>query len=301
MKPQMNRNISVDLLKLSMSFLVILIHYPPNLDSYLLIYIINDIVRIAVPVFFMISGFYLFKSVSEKSIDKSLSKLFTIYLSWMTIYFIYFNFIKDDTPSAYYIISNVIQGWFHLWYFPASIMAIFIASIIKNKKTTIIIITISMILLFIFYFLQLEKLSLVNIYAYRNFIFFGLPCVLIGGVLYRYEANINRKTLFYFLIISCPIIITWYYMFYIEKKVILELPLTSLIFSIFVVSLVMKVNIKSSVNIGKLSTTIYLSHPIFMDVINHFNFCFILSYLMIIMMCVFLYFIVNLMNIKYIV
>lgn len=300
MKPQMNRNISVDLLKLMMSFLVILIHYPPKLDSFLWVYIINDITRIAVPVFFMISGFYLFKSVSEKSIEKLLSKLFTIYLSWMIIYFIYYNFIKGDAPIAYYIISNVIEGWFHLWYFPASIMAIFIACMIKNKKTKIII-TISIILLFIFYFLQLEKLNLVNIYAYRNFIFFGLPCVLIGGILYRYETKIKRNTFFYFLIILCPVIIAWYYMFYIEKQVILELPLTSLILSIFIVSLAVKINIKSSINIGKLSTVIYLSHPIFINIISHLDVCFILSYLLIIMMCVFLYFILKLINIKYII
>ncbi|MTB67189.1 acyltransferase family protein [Providencia sp. wls1943] len=186
------RDTNIDLLKLCMAFLVVLVHYHPTFDSFFLSYILNDIYRVAVPVFFMLSGFYLKKISDASQTQRWISKIITIYIIWMTIYFMYYYFLKGDKEHAYYLLTKISDGWYHLWYFPALIMAYSVAYIIKDKSTLKIIIILSL-LLSALYYLQIITVKEVKLGGYRNFIFMALPCIIIGMLIFRFKKFITKN------------------------------------------------------------------------------------------------------------
>ncbi len=75
----MERNITLDYFKIFLSVLVITIHFHSKSADYYsdlaTSFICNGIARIAVPCFFIINGFYLYRLKDRKSIGNYLSKI----------------------------------------------------------------------------------------------------------------------------------------------------------------------------------------------------------------------------------
>ncbi|WP_182914432.1 acyltransferase [Paenibacillus sp. 1011MAR3C5] len=127
----------IDLVKLAASFLVIAIHTGPLLtyDEYADFLITGIVGRLAVPFFFMASGYLLFRKLTGKGredrsmINRYALKVALLYLAAMMIY-LPLNVYKGDFDQgiSWPALARdiVIDGTFyHLWYLPALLIGIY--------------------------------------------------------------------------------------------------------------------------------------------------------------------------------
>ncbi len=224
---------SIDLAKFICSILVVTIHILPfgyhgktGIISYLnLNYIVQQyLARIAVPFFFVCSGFFLYKKTSLtnftfESTKKYALRLLRLYITWTLIYFpLSLNrFLKNENGIIYgtlvYIRDFVFTAIYtNLWYLKATAFAVLLISFLLYKKVTPkkIIAT-----AFVFYMIglfaqswfgfitPLRKLtpfiwSLLKIVeelivTTRNGLFFGFIFVGIGMIFAFYKVNISKN------------------------------------------------------------------------------------------------------------
>lgn len=179
------RTYSIDLLKGIAAFCVVCIHYGPNW--------LNPLVRCAVPIFFIITGYY-FPSMIKTNFWKHIKKL-TIMLicssglycmwefqqqfrdhtldSWMTQTFNYGHF-------SYWLFLGEDLFGFHLWYFYAVLFGLIIFYFTSKWKKSKLLYRATPILLFIFYCGNFTNLPH---FYFRNFLFMGVPCMMTGRLI----------------------------------------------------------------------------------------------------------------------
>ena len=139
----------VDLFKFISALLVVSIHIPP-FESYN--HVINYgfenyLARIAVPFFFVASGYFLFRKTSYKRFDTNVLliyvwKIFRLYLVWTVIYFpwaLKMFILKDEKGIVYgglnWIRTFLFTGSFiQLWYLNATIVAVLMIIFCISKK-----------------------------------------------------------------------------------------------------------------------------------------------------------------------
>ena len=138
---------AIDLAKFVCAILVVMIHVAPfgnatshSLFAYFNFGIQNYFARIAVPFFFVSSGFLLFRKASYERFNYDRSKNYIIrmlrlYVIWTIIYFpfVFRSFFYDEKGFIYAVLSYVRNLFFtgsftHLWYFPALIFAVILIS-----------------------------------------------------------------------------------------------------------------------------------------------------------------------------
>lgn len=300
------RNAALDLLKIVLSLLVILLHcnfykeYNKTISSL----IVNGLARIAVPVFFIING-YFFKTLIDNNRTKSwFKKVLMIYIVWMVIYsFFWFN------NNLINLIFNLFIGYHHLWYISAMVASAFIFLLIKplNSKTLLMI----ALILFItgttiqylgnFHVFSTKKIDLLfnTIFLYRNFIFLGLPFFIIGYLVNNnnWEILLSKNQTKYFALLGFFILLIESYLNFYFTNEGMDM-LFSLIFIcplIFIYFRDLDLNFKSEKN-AQMATAIYLTHPLIISLLNHFykftpTF---LSFFTILISVVFAYFLVKL-------
>lgn len=190
------RQSSFDVLKCISAFLVVMIHYGP--------YWINPISRIAVPLFFMITGYY-FVTFSEISKFRKHIKKIVIMAVGASLFYGFVSMasaIYSGDSLGSWIDSKInlktiiVYGLFDLdlfqislWYFYAIIYDLLIIyCLVKKKKTRYLYYAIPL-LLFVFFLLQYLRYP--NCY-YRNWLFEGLPCISIGMFIREYESKIKK-------------------------------------------------------------------------------------------------------------
>lgn len=145
---------SLDICKLLMAFCVVAIHTHPL--EHCTISIVNDIynsfVRMAVPFFFLSSGFLLAQKfdtsfTSPKNIAivrKYLQKIIKMYVVWTVVYFpiALYHFISSGTGvlksvllyiRGFVFVGEQYNSW-HLWYLLSTIYALFFILILFNLK-----------------------------------------------------------------------------------------------------------------------------------------------------------------------
>ena len=86
------RNLTIDLLKVVLSFFVIALHALPSsgktgLEGYLF-YEIQNLARISVPIFFSFSGYFLRKNIYNKPLLVKYGKrILILFIVWQLIYY----------------------------------------------------------------------------------------------------------------------------------------------------------------------------------------------------------------------
>lgn len=155
----------VDVMKLVMAIVVIAIHAHPELSSVstLVIQVTELLYSLAVPFFFMASGFLLFKKINlplddegDQRIKRYLLKIVKLYLLWTIIYLplSVLGFVNDGTSlmkSVLIFVRNVLlvgenfMSW-PLWYLLALIVAVLIIwGLLKLRMPRRIILLLSVI------------------------------------------------------------------------------------------------------------------------------------------------------------
>lgn len=181
---------SLDLIKILSCFFVIYIH--SNLVQYDLFgseYFLA-FSRVAVPLFFMTTGFFYPILLKQEKISIYRKKIIKL-TCWVT----FFYFILFPGYFFQFELKNYI-GWLlfncapipHLWYLYA---LIYILSVLKifNRFGSIKIEYLIALLLLFNYFLSYST----QLHLYRNFLFTGLPYVLLGIIINEQKTNIILK------------------------------------------------------------------------------------------------------------
>lgn len=205
----------LDYFRIIAALLIIAIHTSPLLSySEMSDFILTRIIaRIAVPFFFMLSGFFL---ISRHNYNYDKLKVFlknTVFIYGISIFIyiplnIYNGYFSMDNLLPNIIKDIVFDGTlYHLWYLPASIIGASIAYFLVKKLGMKWSFIISVILYIIgmlgdSYYGFLEKLPLLkNFYGYifevsdytRNGVFFAPVFFILGGIIANKSVSISSK------------------------------------------------------------------------------------------------------------
>lgn len=175
---------SIDILRMIAAFAVVIIH-TSGVNPY-----VNAVSRFAVPLFFMISGY--FYCVSKEKKRCRIRKIFILTITVNILIFLFqllskgygFQyFIVTFTPKKLmiFLLLNESSVEFHLWFLSALLYCMIVdyfVSVFFNKRKKLLMAVI--IVLFLGYFI-VEKVGDSNIYM-RNFLFFGLPYFWLGKI-----------------------------------------------------------------------------------------------------------------------
>ncbi|MBL8321427.1 MAG: acyltransferase family protein, partial [Acinetobacter sp.] len=109
----MQRNISIDLLKLLLALSVVFLHTHIFYDFSALLghSLVQGVFRLAVPVFLVITGYYFFYIDTLEKFKRWLTRIFILYAVWMVFYLPVW-WVAD----AAYKFSVIYNGYFVLWY-----------------------------------------------------------------------------------------------------------------------------------------------------------------------------------------
>lgn len=215
------RNLWLDLFKIFLSFLVICIHFAGETYTH------HPMYRLAVPMFFMISGYFCYHKDKEREISKSKGAIkrtlkymlvgFSIYIVfdfimcyvdgrgvgyWFTTLFYenpLFDFVFLNRSASYY--------GYQLWFLNAllivSIVHYFIVKYNKQKWYYVIIPVGIMIYLYFQGYMKLFQPTDMPIRYTRNAWFFGLPLYGIGYTMAKF--NLNKKKWYKYIYLALAI------------------------------------------------------------------------------------------------
>jgi surface polysaccharide O-acyltransferase-like enzyme len=161
---------------------------------------VNGIFRIAVPIFFIINGYYFYSSLDNNTQATWLKKIATLYFIWMAFYAPIWFVVPylESEPIANILITSII-GYHHLWYVSGLIGAALLLMLLKNINTlamTSLIILTFLIGVIIQYsgnyhiFKDPEIDNILNTtWVHRNFIFLSFPFFCTGFLIKKHSLN----------------------------------------------------------------------------------------------------------------
>ena len=136
------RNEAVDIFRVICAFLVIIGHTRPfmNINSNLDFFLTNVLLRIAVPFFFIVSGYFFYSNIKiNNDYHKDyIKKIIISYVPWQVIYIVLDLIRNRNYINTRYIYESIKYSIFggiesYLWFFPALIFStIFISFFIKK-------------------------------------------------------------------------------------------------------------------------------------------------------------------------
>ena len=217
------RNYSLDLLKFISSFLIVCIHFKISGKTGELITIIA---RFAVPVFFMVSGYYSYND-DEHHIKNKILNILKLYFFAFVIYFCYnvaTKMLSGQVREALWYVSTYLRPRYvlpailfnesntamHLWFLGSLLYSYLIQwCVVKFKIKDNIVYILSCALLLIHIALGIG-LSVIGIetpdfltknYMLRNFLFMGFPLFTLGQFIRKkgrcaFKRNINHTYYF---------------------------------------------------------------------------------------------------------
>lgn len=258
----MERNLRLDYFRLLLSILVITIHIQPLLSTNSLIgwLISNGIARIAVPCFFIISGYYINLRIDNKeAIKKYLLHILFVYCVWTIIYLpIYY-----QTTDLRLLITIILTGYYHLWFLPALIVGMLMLIIIRTFiKSDNFILIIGFVLFLAGYLIEYNQFLSYRFFC--NGIFLGFPFISLGYYIQRKSVGESAKNIYlYILILVCTstLLMESYFSYKIELFQNFFLSLYILCPVLFICILKNSSNnISFKLDISKLSAGIYYVH-----------------------------------------
>lgn len=269
----MDRNISVDILKISLAVFVVFLHTLLFYDLFkeLGFLLVNGIFRLAVPTFLIITGYYFFLITDRQKFLKWLSRIAILFFVWNIFYLpLWF------TSNLKMTLFTLFNGYFVLWYLSGTAVAGCLLFLVKNAKSQYLFLA-SLIIYVLGWLVQ--EAGNIHIFSggidkllnftplHRNFFFICFPFLTLGYLIHKHRAYINKFkvniSLVLFLL-SLLIIESYLNYIFISKTEGLDQLLTLFlivpVLFIFVLNLEIKGKTK---NLASLSTAIFLIHPLF--------------------------------------
>ena len=301
---------NLDILKYISAILIMILHLRPfiNFSDQLDLAFNNIITRICVPIFFIITGYFVAKKEknNENYIKDYIKKTIPLYLVWSLLYvpiilgtiIQYLPIINEYLskinislplfiilsmlllPFAILIALCYTGTYYHLWYFPAIMFSLLILKKWKNKFDIKYLLVISFILLLFgatetyYGVLPLSIKELLSYYyniffTTRNFLFFGLFYVVLGYFIGTKEKAYS-KYCFAKLIISFFLLVFEAILLHDINRLNSNILLSCvpLTYYLFISVIYITNNIKLKFQFGNLSKYYYLIHPMIIFVIS---------------------------------
>ena len=287
------QNHTLNILKVLCAILIVFNHcvFPQEFGK-----IVKDLSRIAVPIFFIISGYFSYQNNDDK-IKNKFKRIFLMFFGACIFWFFYTiiryaiispieikfylkNFINFKR-IIHFIIFNDNTFWGHLWFLNALLYCYGINYLKQHFKikSNYIFELITVFVLLIGYFLLNAYLvddNYSNAYLIRNFIFVGLPFFLMGKCIRHFNLSkyFNNK-----ILIAIPLFVSCILLF-IERslyasEIYVSTILASIILFIFCLNNPNIKNNKLEYIGSNLNLYIYVFHPaikyIILDIINKLN------------------------------
>ena len=204
-----NRNMSLDVLKFIASYFVIFIHFT---FSGLTGSIVDALSRFAVPVFFMVSGYFAYSNSTERLISK-MKKIIKIYFFGAAIYCCFYAILtlcdSGIKAAAWYgvsyfnpvfvfkfVVFNLPRSSENLWFLVALIYVYGLQYFVVKWKVKDSVYLWTGIALLIIHLLLGVGLSafgvVVPIYMIRNFLFMGYPFFCVGMLIRKKEDLVHK-------------------------------------------------------------------------------------------------------------
>jgi surface polysaccharide O-acyltransferase-like enzyme len=284
-----NRNISLDTLKLVMAFMVVGLHagFLETLSPLGNFLTTQGLFRIAVPIFLIINGYFFFTVLKKHNHYSWLKRVMILYSIWMIIYSYFWFSLTDISLIGFTkLFAKLIIGYHHLWYISGLIGAAMLLLLLRNMSS--IILWASIVLTFLFgVFIQysgnyhlfpdtaLDKLFNLNV-SHRNALFFSYPFFCFGYLINKHSLH-KRITLKYstlLALLGSVVLLSESYINYLQPSnggsfdnyitLILVCPA---IFILFI-----NLNISGdNKDIALYSSAIYFIHSLLLSAINEFT------------------------------
>ena len=201
---------------LALAILVMLRHIGQNFfkdNVFWRVYVINTISTIGVTSFFIISGFLLYKKpVNKERLKKQVFRILKLYGCWTVVYLplIYYEYLKHSVDISHAFVEfaqrAVFDGtYYHLWYLPSLIVAMCIVYIMRNRRFTLMVVTMGLMIIGILantYGLRFPKMYYTIFLTTRNGLFMGSLLVAIvflyleGVLVSKYDSQITINMTF---------------------------------------------------------------------------------------------------------
>lgn len=290
--PPRKQSYVISVLKIICAIFVVQIHTPSALREF-----IDPVTRIAVPVFFMISGYFLSFAIGEfrGSYKRTFVKLLKIVIVANLIYliaaFICPAWDSDGEPLNRLKLVNIakllILGRnisFHLWYLVAYLQAVGLFWLFRRIKSESLYMTLCVFCLCLnlafgnYYFIWSDEAY--SYYYWQNTFATAVPFVLIGSIIRKYE---NKITMFPLLLAALIVIPMMYVERYLISSAIhTALPAPDTVFTILFAIIVFAVCVKiKDWQVGyfgrffalmgkKHSLGLYIMHPLIYLIVRGF-------------------------------
>lgn len=274
-----NRNYTFDIFKLLLSFLIVIKHTNSSYRAFL-----DPLTTCAVPLFFMISGYFVFQhGLNINKIKMGGVRMIKIFIYSTIFYFV----IRLLTKGVYQpsvkdllllICCNNERAMGHLWYLSAYAYVLFLLYIVvkfKIKPTVKIIKPVVLVILGIYFLCDFiyigvtEERNITFVYLFRNWFFTGIPCFFLGSLFSLYKREFHQKTLLKasLALSMCALIeIHIFHPIHIADVFFTTLPLSVCIFLLVKQTHVSNPNLLSCWG-QRYSLYIYIFHPLWCDVI----------------------------------
>lgn len=295
------RAVGIDIMRLICAILVISIHTRSCVDiSANIDFWVNDfIARIAVPFFFITSGYYFYDKYTNdnKYLVKYLKNIISIYIIWSIFYIGWDIFLQArgaEISVGYFfnLVKRVLLTGRNtiLWYIPSLVISIIFVSIFIKKQKYQLLIIISGILFVLgllgdsyFFIIKDTKLiQLVNIYniiflTTRNGFCMAVPFITIGVCINRWNLyNVLKKRIKIIIPLGLIMVLEAYLLKYKLNVTTFNMYFTSILVYPFIFILMLRFNTREEYKfkyIRDLSMNIYFSHGIFLIIYRYiFNY-----------------------------
>lgn len=189
------RSLSVDALRLCLAVMVVFLHCNPASDlSPMLSFVTgNGLYRVAVPAFFMLSGYFFFSAVQAGRAMGYVRRIGFLYLLWMLLYLpLWYGAMRLEAPLRGLLL--LIFGWWHLWYLISLASCALLTVWLRDRPTRQLLgvaLALFLIGVAIMYAMLMRWLVPEGVlpgpgsWLNRNGLFLGLPFFLTGFVIRR--------------------------------------------------------------------------------------------------------------------
>lgn len=248
---------------------------------------VNGILRIAVPIFLIINGYFFYTVVLYNPNPKQwFKRIFLLYFFWMAFYsYFWFRLTNFDVYNIANLLRIVLIGFHHLWYLPGMIGAAFLVFLLRTTRSSSLFIMatvlflIGLLLQYIgnYHLIENELIDKIinTLWIYRNFLFFAFPFFALGYLIKKtgIDEAITSKQLILISIVGSTLILM-------ESKFNFDNLVTKEGFDILVSLIILcpcifmlflKYEVRTSSKIiSQYSTAIYFIHPFFISVLGKF-------------------------------
>lgn len=198
--PKLHRIHSLDYLKLCLAVLVAFGHtyWLQNNMTPLLFMIGNGLMRVMVPVFCIVAGYFLYSAVARGKGGKWLWRVLALYLFWMAVYFpLWVNQIHGLVS----LVKELAWGYYHLWFMAGILTAGAFVLILRSVGQTLapayeyrILLGAALVCAVIgvtLQYIQLSGVAQIGVKKFSNGLFMCFPFVTIGYLCGRRVARLG--------------------------------------------------------------------------------------------------------------